>query len=96
MSKIPSLNAQGNISRNNNPGGNISTLSPNSGVTMGQWPAHDASAAAGAASGTPQNEVHAPENVMPGVPLNFPAKSAPATLEVAGRAGAPDREDGRG
>lgn len=57
------------------------------------WNSHDPAAACGQAAGVPANvNVEAPKGEIPGQPLPFPARSAPATLEVAGRSGAPARE----
>ena len=94
MSKttIPSLPTSGNQRVIN-----VAGSKPNGGVnlpsaTMPGWNSHDPAAACGQAAGVPTVNVEAPAGEIPGQPLPFPARSAPATIQVAGRDGAPERE----
>jgi hypothetical protein len=84
MSKIPSLPAQGSFK---------AAQTGNSGVTMPNWPMHNAAAAAGQLAGTPSEAVAPPQNTIPGKPLDHPAKAAPA-FPVAGRAAGTERDGG--
>jgi hypothetical protein len=93
MSKmIPTFDASGSQKLINIPGS-----SPNGGLNLPSpvqpgWNEHNAVIASGQMEGTPQESVGAPVGTIPGKEMNYPAKSAPATLEVAGRDGAPERE----
>jgi hypothetical protein len=93
MSKIPTMDVSGNQKLINvagsNPAGGKTPMAP---PVMTGWNAHDAVAAAGTNAGTPKESVGAPVNTIPGEPLPFPARSAPETIQVAGRDSAPKRE----
>ena len=93
MSKIPTKDTAGsqkliNVAGSNPAGGKTPMAPP----VMSGWNAHDAAAACGQMAGTPKESVTAPIGTIPGEPLPYPARSAPAALQVAGRDGAPERE----
>jgi hypothetical protein len=97
MSKIPTLPSSGsqrsiNIAGSNPNGG----MNPSGTTAMKGWNPHDAVAASGQLARVPDVGVAAPQNSIPGKPLHYPARSAPETIQAAGRNGAADREDGRG
>jgi len=93
MSKIPTMDVSGSGKLIN-----VAGSTPNGGRNLQQqpiqpgWNPHDAAQACGQMAGTPKESVTAPIGTIPGEPLPFPARSAPATIQVAGRDGAPKRE----
>jgi hypothetical protein len=96
MSKIiPTLPSQGkqtllNVQGSTPTGGR--TLQ--AGVpTQPGWNPHDAVAASGQRNGVPSEMVAAPQNTIPGEPMNHPAEAAPA-FPVAGRDASYERESG--
>jgi len=94
MSKIPVVDSAGSSKLINvagsSPAGGKTPMAP---PVMTGWNSHDAASACGQMAGTPKEGVTAPTSTIPGFePLPFPARSAPAALQVAGRDGAPERE----